>query len=117
MFSQGQKTATSQKHVFTKLRNPCRMLQAQEPYVRFISKARYAALQRRVSGFVMLKDKRPTEPELLADTDPAKPTEAPPTSAKEAKETAAAITAPAPEEKKEEKKDDEQTPPEPFEFS
>ncbi|KAG6541940.1 hypothetical protein Mapa_016665 [Marchantia paleacea] len=52
------------------LSNPARVVPAQEKYIKFREYSRYMPVKRsRPSGFVMLKDLEPTEPEELVSTD------------------------------------------------
>ncbi|KAL5998534.1 26S proteasome non-ATPase regulatory subunit 1 A [Asimina triloba] len=54
---------------FEILTNPARVVPAQEKYIRFMEGSRYMPVKLAPSGFVLLKDMRPTEPEVLALTD------------------------------------------------
>ncbi|XP_058102594.1 26S proteasome non-ATPase regulatory subunit 1 homolog A-like [Magnolia sinica] len=69
-----QVDSTSEKKVevepsFEILTNPARVVPAQEKYIKFLSESRYVPVKLAPSGFVLLRDLRPTEPEVLALTD------------------------------------------------
>lgn len=55
--------------------NPARVLPAQEKYVKFLEGSRYVPVKKRfsgkpaTSGFVLLRDLRPSEAEVLSLTD------------------------------------------------
>lgn len=51
------------------LHNPARVVPAQEKYIKFLEGSRYVPLKSAPSGFVMLKDLEPSEPEVLVSTD------------------------------------------------
>ncbi|PHT51419.1 26S proteasome non-ATPase regulatory subunit 1 -like protein A [Capsicum baccatum] len=54
---------------FEILTNPARVVPAQEKYIKFLEESRYVPIKSSPSGFVLLKDLRPDEPEVLALTD------------------------------------------------
>ncbi|KAL8172299.1 hypothetical protein V2J09_024103 [Rumex salicifolius] len=54
---------------FELLTNPARVIPAQEKFIKFLSDSRYAPIKMAPSGFVLLKDLRPSEPEVLSLTD------------------------------------------------
>lgn len=54
---------------FEILTNPARVVPAQEKFIKFLQDSRYVPVKLAPSGFVLLKDLRPTEPEVLALTD------------------------------------------------
>ncbi|XP_061364757.1 26S proteasome non-ATPase regulatory subunit 1 homolog A-like [Gastrolobium bilobum] len=54
---------------FEILTNPARVVPAQEKYIKFLQESRYVPVKSATSGFVLLKDLRPTEPEVLSLTD------------------------------------------------
>ncbi|XP_047319319.1 26S proteasome non-ATPase regulatory subunit 1 homolog A-like [Impatiens glandulifera] len=54
---------------FEILTNPARVVPGQEKFIRFIEDSRYVPIKLAPSGFVLLKDNRPTEPEVLSLTD------------------------------------------------
>lgn len=51
------------------LTNPARVVPAQEKYIRFKEDSRYTPVKSAASGFVLLRDLRPSEPEILSLTD------------------------------------------------
>uniref|UniRef100_A0A7N0UED1 26S proteasome regulatory subunit RPN2 C-terminal domain-containing protein n=1 Tax=Kalanchoe fedtschenkoi TaxID=63787 RepID=A0A7N0UED1_KALFE len=51
------------------LTNPARVVPAQEKYIRFKDESRYVPVKSAASGFVQLRDLRPSEPEVLSLTD------------------------------------------------
>ncbi|KAG6394852.1 hypothetical protein SASPL_145442 [Salvia splendens] len=51
------------------LTNPARVTPAQEKFIEFLEDSRYVPVKSAPSGFVLLKDLRPSEPEALALTD------------------------------------------------
>lgn len=51
------------------LTNPARVIPAQEKFIEFLEDCRYVPVKSAPSGFVLLKDLRPSEPEALALTD------------------------------------------------
>jgi len=54
---------------FEILTNPARVVPTQEKFIKFLQDSRYVPVKLAPSGFVLLKDLRPTEPEVLAITD------------------------------------------------
>ncbi|KAH0674616.1 hypothetical protein KY284_025703 [Solanum tuberosum] len=54
---------------FEILTNPARVVPTQEKYIKFLEESRYLPIKSSSSGFVLLKDLRPDEPEVLALTD------------------------------------------------
>lgn len=54
---------------FETLTNPARVVPAQEKFIKFMDESRYVPVKSAPSGFVLLKDLRPTEPEVLSLTD------------------------------------------------
>lgn len=92
---------------FELLTNPARVVPAQEKYIRFLVDSRYAPVKLASSGFVLLKDLRPSEPEVLSLTDtPASMTSAATASAGGQQGQAAAMAV-----------DEEPQPPQPFEYT
>ncbi|KAL4591100.1 hypothetical protein LXL04_004049 [Taraxacum kok-saghyz] len=87
---------------FEILTNPARVVPGQEKFIKFLEDSRYAPVKAAASGFVLLKDLRPTEPEVLALTD------AP---------TLTASAAPAAAQPAAMAVDDEPQPPQPFEYT
>uniref|UniRef100_A0A0C9QR97 26S proteasome non-ATPase regulatory subunit 1 homolog n=1 Tax=Wollemia nobilis TaxID=56998 RepID=A0A0C9QR97_9CONI len=51
------------------LTNPARVVPAQEKYIEFFEKSRYMPIKLAPSGFVLLKDTKPSEPEVFVLTD------------------------------------------------
>ncbi|XP_024985241.1 26S proteasome non-ATPase regulatory subunit 1 homolog A-like [Cynara cardunculus var. scolymus] len=94
---------------FEILTNPARVVPGQEKFIKFLEDSRYAPVKAAASGFVLLKDLRPTEPEVLALTDA-------PTSTTSAATATAAATA-QPGSTAAMAVDDEPQPPQPFEYS
>ncbi|CAK9155325.1 unnamed protein product [Ilex paraguariensis] len=58
-----------QEPSFEILTNPARVVPAQEKFIKFLEESRYIPVKLAPSGFVLLKDLRPTEPEVLSLTD------------------------------------------------
>lgn len=54
---------------FEVLTNPARVVPAQEKFIKLKEDSRYVPVKLAPSGFVLLKDLRPTEPEVLSLTD------------------------------------------------
>ncbi|CAI9761632.1 unnamed protein product [Fraxinus pennsylvanica] len=54
---------------FELLTNPARVVPAQEKFIKFLEDSRYMPVKSAPSGFVLLKDLRPNEPEVLSLTD------------------------------------------------
>lgn len=54
---------------FEMLVNPARVVPAQEKYIKFLEESRYMPVKLAPSGFSLLKDLRPSEPEVLSLTD------------------------------------------------
>lgn len=54
---------------FEMLTNPARVVPAQEKYIKFLEESRYVPVKSSPSGFVLLRDLRPDEPEVLSLTD------------------------------------------------
>ncbi|CAN6678700.1 unnamed protein product [Malus baccata var. baccata] len=54
---------------FEILTNPARVVPSQEKYIKFLEESRYVPIKLAPSGFVLLRDLRPTEPEVLSLTD------------------------------------------------
>lgn len=91
---------------FEILTNPARVVPAQEKFIKFLEDSRYAPVKAAASGFVLLKDLRPTEPEVLALTDAPTSTASTAAPATTQPGSAAAMAV-----------DDEPQPPQPFEYS
>ncbi|XP_052189508.1 26S proteasome non-ATPase regulatory subunit 1 homolog A-like isoform X2 [Diospyros lotus] len=88
---------------FEILTNPARVVPSQEKFIKFLEESRYAPVKIAPSGFVLLKDLRPTEPEVLSLTD--------------APSAAAGSTAGQPGSTSAMAVDEEPQPPQPFEYS
>ena len=63
---------------FEILTNPARVVPAQEKFIKFLEESRYVPVKLAPSGFVLLRDLRPTEPEVLSLTDAPSSTTASP---------------------------------------
>ncbi|GER45796.1 26S proteasome non-ATPase regulatory subunit [Striga asiatica] len=101
-------TATSEKksepeQTFEILTNPARVVPTQEKVIKFLEESRYIPIKSAPSGFVLLKDLRPNEPEELILTDAPSSTAA---SNAGQQGSSAAMTV-----------DEEPAPPQPFEYS
>lgn len=96
---------------FETLTNPARVVPTQEKFIKFLEGSRYMPVKLAPSGFVLLKDSRPDEPEVLSLTDApssgatAGGSAAPPQQSS-ASASAAAMAV-----------DEEPQPPQPFEYS
>ncbi|KAK9725768.1 hypothetical protein RND81_05G167900 [Saponaria officinalis] len=97
-----------QEPAFETLTNPARVVPAQEKFVKFSEGSRYMPVKMAPSGFLLLKDLRPEEPEVLSLTDApaAAATAAPATGAAPPAQQGSAMAV-----------DDEPQPPQPFEYS
>lgn len=83
------------------------MVPAQEKFIKFLQDSRYVPIKLAPSGFVLLKDLRPTEPEVLSLTDtPSSGTSAGGGSAAGLQSSSSAMAV-----------DDEPQPPQPFEYT
>lgn len=93
---------------FEILTNPARVVPAQEKVIKFLQDGRYVPVKLAPSGFVLLKDLRPTEPEVLAltDTPSSTTTSAAGGSATGLQSSSSAMAV-----------DEEPQPPQPFEYS
>eukprot|EP00897_Mesotaenium_endlicherianum_P008985 jgi/Mesen1/8114/ME000435S07282 len=100
------------------LSNPARVVPGQEKYIKFLEASRYVPLKKLPAGFVMLRDRRPEEPEELVTTDAPVSAGAagagavPGAAAPGAPAAAPPVAAPAPSAPE----DEEPPPPPPFEF-
>ncbi|ERN01812.1 26S proteasome non-ATPase regulatory subunit 1 homolog A [Amborella trichopoda] len=90
---------------FEILTNPARVVPAQEKYIKFLEESRYVPVKLAPSGFVLLRDTRPSEPEVLALTDSPSSV----ASAGGAQQASASASAMA--------VDEEPQPPQPFEYT
>ncbi|RYR17746.1 hypothetical protein Ahy_B03g062436 [Arachis hypogaea] len=92
---------------FEILTNPARVVPAQEKFIKFMQDSRYLPVKLAPSGFVLLKDLRPSEPEVLSLTDtPSSTTSAAGGSAAGLQSSASAMAV-----------DEEPQPPQPFEYT
>ncbi|MED6156000.1 26S proteasome non-ATPase regulatory subunit 1 A [Stylosanthes scabra] len=92
---------------FEILTNPARVVPAQEKFIKFLQDSRYVPVKLAPSGFVLLKDLRPSEPEVLSLTDtPSSTTSAAGGSAAALQSSASAMAV-----------DEEPQPPQPFEYT
>jgi 26S proteasome regulatory subunit N2 len=104
--SAAEKKAPEPEPTFQILANPARVLPAQEKFIKFIEDSRYVPVRPAPSGFILLRDTQPTEPEELVLTD------APATVVSSTGNAAAAAGQPAAM-----AVDDEPQPPQPFEYN
>ncbi|XP_062191510.1 26S proteasome non-ATPase regulatory subunit 1 homolog A-like [Phragmites australis] len=104
-----EKKAPEPEPTFQILTNPARVVPAQEKFIKFLQGSRYEPVKAAPSGFVLLRDLKPTEAEELVATD------APSTAATNAS------AAPAPSEQGSGSAamavDEEPQPPQPFEYT
>ncbi|XP_065862842.1 26S proteasome non-ATPase regulatory subunit 1 homolog A [Euphorbia lathyris] len=93
---------------FDILTNPARVVPAQEKFIKFMEESRYVPVKLAPSGFVLLRDLRPSEPEVLSLTDAPSSTAASPAggSATGQQGSASAMAV-----------DEEPQPPQPFEYT
>ncbi|KAL8026545.1 hypothetical protein ABFX02_14G035400 [Erythranthe guttata] len=94
---------------FEILTNPARVVPAQEKFVKFLEDSRYVPVKSSPSGFVLLKDLRPNEAEVLALTDSLSSTSAnagAPPAAGQQQGAASSMAV-----------DEEPAPPQPFEYT
>ncbi|KAK6161426.1 hypothetical protein DH2020_004807 [Rehmannia glutinosa] len=92
---------------FEILTNPARVVPAQEKFIKFLEESRYVPVKSSPSGFVLLKDLRPNEPEELSLTDTPSSTTSNAggsTTGQQGSATAMAV-------------DEEPAPPQPFEYT
>ncbi|XP_031266971.1 26S proteasome non-ATPase regulatory subunit 1 homolog A [Pistacia vera] len=92
---------------FELLTNPARVVPAQEKFIRFLEDSRYVPVKSAPSGFVLLRDLRPNEPEVLSLTDAPSSTQSPAggsTTGQQGSASAMAV-------------DEEPQPPAPFEYT
>ncbi|KAL6338533.1 hypothetical protein AAG906_020635 [Vitis piasezkii] len=92
---------------FENLTNPARVVPAQEKFIKFLEESRYVPVKLAPSGFVLLKDLRPTEPEVLSLTDTPSSTASPASGSATGQQAAASAMA----------VDEEPQPPQPFEYT
>ncbi|MCD7454893.1 26S proteasome non-ATPase regulatory subunit 1 A [Datura stramonium] len=91
---------------FEILTNPARVVPAQEKYIKFLEESRYLPIKSSPSGFVLMKDLRPDEPEVLALTDTPSSTASSTGGSAGQQGSASAVAA-----------DEEPQPPQPFEYT
>ncbi|XWS09133.1 hypothetical protein CRYUN_Cryun40dG0059800 [Craigia yunnanensis] len=93
---------------FEILTNPARVVPAQEKFIKFLEDSRYVPVKLAPSGFVLLRDLRPNEPEVLSLTDaPASTASTAGGSAATGQQSSSSAMA----------VDDEPQPPQPFEYT
>ncbi|KAB2067267.1 hypothetical protein ES319_A09G215400v1 [Gossypium barbadense] len=93
---------------FEILTNPARVVPAQEKFIKFLEDSRYVPVKLAPSGFVLLRDLCPNEPEVLSLTDAPTSTASPAggSTAAAGQQSSSAMAV-----------DDEPQPPQPFEYS
>ncbi|XP_013636210.1 PREDICTED: 26S proteasome non-ATPase regulatory subunit 1 homolog A-like isoform X2 [Brassica oleracea var. oleracea] len=103
-----EKKAAEPEAAFEILVNPARVVPAQEKYIKLLEDSRYVPVKLAPSGFVLLKDLREHEPEVLSLTDAPTSTASPAAGAAAATQgtTATAMAV-----------DDEPQPPQAFEYA
>ncbi|XP_022733300.1 26S proteasome non-ATPase regulatory subunit 1 homolog A-like [Durio zibethinus] len=104
--SPSEKKAESEPS-FEILTNPARVVPAQEKFIKFLEDSRYVPVKLAPSGFVLLRDLRPNEPEVLSLTDAPASMASPAggsTAGQQSSSSAMAV-------------DDEPQPPQPFEYT
>ncbi|KAG8372741.1 hypothetical protein BUALT_Bualt12G0098300 [Buddleja alternifolia] len=90
---------------FEILTNPARVVPVQEKFIKFLEESRYVPVKSAPSGFVLVKDLRPNEPEVLSLTDaPSTNTGGASATGQQGSATAMAV-------------DEEPAPPQPFEYT
>lgn len=93
---------------FELLTNPARVVPAQEKFIKFLEESRYVPVKLAPSGFVLLRDLHPNEPETLSLTDTPSSTASPAgggsSTGQQGSASAMAV-------------DEEPQPPQPFEYS
>ncbi|TYH82146.1 hypothetical protein ES332_D02G037800v1 [Gossypium tomentosum] len=92
---------------FEILTNPARVVPAQEKFIKFLEDSRYAPVKLAPSGFVLLRDLRPDEPEALSLTDAPALAASPAGGSAVGQQSSSSAMA----------VDDEPQPPQPFEFT
>ncbi|KAL0322670.1 UNVERIFIED_CONTAM: 26S proteasome non-ATPase regulatory subunitA [Sesamum angustifolium] len=92
---------------FEILTNPARVVPAQEKFIKFLEDTRYVPVKSAPSGFVLLKDLRPSEPEVLALTDAPSSTASNAGASATGQQSSASAMA----------VDEEPAPPQPFEYT
>ncbi|XWS22376.1 hypothetical protein CRYUN_Cryun29cG0028600 [Craigia yunnanensis] len=92
---------------FEILTNPARVVPAQEKFIKFLEDSRYVPVKMAPSGFVLLRDMRPNEPEVLSLTDAPASTASPAGGSAAGQQNSSSAMA----------VDDEPQPPQPFEYT
>ncbi|BFG19674.1 hypothetical protein CerSpe_059480 [Prunus speciosa] len=92
---------------FEILTNPARVVPSQEKFIKFLEESRYVPVKLAPSGFVLLRDLRPTEPEVLSLTDTPSSTASPAGGSATGQQGSASTMA----------VDEEPQPPQPFEYT
>ncbi|KAK4421599.1 26S proteasome non-ATPase regulatory subunitA [Sesamum alatum] len=92
---------------FEILTNPARVVPAQEKFIKFLEDTRYVPVKSAPSGFVLLKDLRPSEPEVLDMTDAPSSTASNTGASATGQQSSASAMA----------VDEEPAPPQPFEYT
>ncbi|KAL2506453.1 26S proteasome non-ATPase regulatory subunit 1A [Abeliophyllum distichum] len=92
---------------FEILTNPARVVPAQEKFIKLLEESRYVPVKSAPSGFVLLKDLRPNEPEILTLTDGPSSAASNPGGSATGQESSASTMA----------VDEEPAPPQPFEYT
>lgn len=103
-----EKKAPEPEPTFQILTNPARVVPAQEKFIKFLEGGRYEPVKLAPSGFVLLRDLKPTETEELVLTD-APATQATNAAAATAGQQGSGAAAMA--------VDEEPLPPQPFEYT
>ncbi|KAK9288206.1 hypothetical protein L1049_016655 [Liquidambar formosana] len=93
---------------FEILTNPARVVPAQEKFIKFLEDSRYMPVKLAPSGFVLLRDLRPSEPEVLSLTDTPSSTASPAAGGSAAGQQGSASAMAV---------DEEPQPPQPFEYT
>ncbi|KAG5560608.1 hypothetical protein RHGRI_003807 [Rhododendron griersonianum] len=94
---------------FEILTNPARVVPAQEKFIKFLEESRYVPIKLAPSGFVLVKDLHPTEPEVLSLTDAPSSTGSATSGSATGQQGSASAAAMA--------VDEEPQPPQPFEYT
>ncbi|KAJ6754634.1 26S PROTEASOME NON-ATPASE REGULATORY SUBUNIT [Salix purpurea] len=89
------------------LTNPARVVPAQEKFIKFMEDSRYVPVKSAPSGFVLLRDLQPTEPEVLSLIDTPSSTASPASGSATGQQSSASAMA----------VDEEPQPPQPFEYT
>ncbi|KAA0033291.1 hypothetical protein IC582_010462 [Cucumis melo] len=92
---------------FEILTNPARVVPAQEKFIKFLEDSRYVPVKLAPSGFVLLRDLHPSEPEVLSLTDTPSSTASPASGSATGQQGSGSAMA----------VDEEPQPPQPFEYT